>query len=108
MIGVDIRKENRAASSLVRLKKRAVVIVLPERDTPGIIDKACERPIQIASFNVIECIVRISRFLSAKYPCEARRQMLNLDLPIQKATGLVQDVLNWKNGQKFPQSLDNT
>ena len=66
MIGVDIRKENRAASSLVSVKKRAVVIVLPERDTPGIIAKACERPIQIASFKVIVFNVRTSRFLSAK------------------------------------------
>ena len=44
IIGVDNRKENRAASSRVSPKKSPLAMVMPERETPGIIANACERP----------------------------------------------------------------
>ena len=36
MAGIDRRNENRAAASLVRPENRPPVIVVPERDDPGI------------------------------------------------------------------------
>ena len=40
MIGVESRKENRAADSLSRFLQRAAVIVAPDLETPGIIARA--------------------------------------------------------------------
>ena len=47
MIGVAIRKEKFAASCRSRRRKRAVVMVEPERDTPGMI--ASDRRLKAAS-----------------------------------------------------------
>ena len=42
--GIPRRNENLAASFLLHPDKRAIEIVAPERDTPGIIAKACAIP----------------------------------------------------------------
>ena len=44
MMGVDSKNENLAAPSLVRPISSPVVIVIPERETPGRIASACEIP----------------------------------------------------------------
>ena len=48
IIGVAKKNENLAAASLVKPKHLAVVIVIPDLETPGIKAKACEHPIIIA------------------------------------------------------------
>jgi len=40
IIGADSRKENLAAPSLVSPRNNPVVMVIPERDTPGIMASA--------------------------------------------------------------------
>ncbi len=55
--GIPKRKENRAAVSLVIPKNKPAVIVVPERDEPGINAKHCENPTIIESFNVIDSSV---------------------------------------------------
>lgn len=57
MIGVDNRKENLAAVSLVRFLKRPAVIVIPDLETPGIRAIAWAVPINRAS-----AIEDLSRF----------------------------------------------
>ena len=47
--GVERRKENLVAASRVNPRNRPVVIVMPERDTPGKSAKACALPMMIAS-----------------------------------------------------------
>ena len=44
--GIPKRKENFAASPLSQPDTKAVEIVIPDLETPGIIAKACERPIK--------------------------------------------------------------
>ena len=44
MMGVESKKENLAAASRVRPRARPAVMVTPERDTPGMMAKAWERP----------------------------------------------------------------
>ena len=44
MIGVDSKNENLAAPSLVRPFRSPVVIVIPERETPGIIARTWDMP----------------------------------------------------------------
>lgn len=90
-IGVERRNENLAASSLERPENNPVVIVIPERDTPGIIAKACDKPIKklllksisstftlllyflFAMYNIIPIIISIvpirPRFLKAVSAC---------------------------------------
>ena len=51
--GVDNKKENLAASSLVKENHLAAVMVMPARETPGINAKAWAVPIKIASPKVI-------------------------------------------------------
>ena len=46
MAGMPKRKENLAASPLSQPDTKAVEIVTPDLETPGIIAKACERPIR--------------------------------------------------------------
>ncbi len=53
MIGVESRKLKRAAASRVKLRNRPPVMVMPERDTPGMTAKACKTPTVIASVSVI-------------------------------------------------------
>ncbi len=53
MIGVYIKKEKRAALYLVKPSNNPTVIVIPERDTPGIIASAWETPIHMAVEKVI-------------------------------------------------------
>ena len=49
MPGTASRNENRAAPSRVRPSVRAIVMVTPERDVPGISASACAQPISSAS-----------------------------------------------------------
>ena len=44
MIGVESRKLKRAAASRVKLRNKPPVIVIPERETPGITANACNTP----------------------------------------------------------------
>ena len=44
MMGVESRKEKRAAVSRFILRKRPAVMVTPERETPGITASACATP----------------------------------------------------------------
>src|SRR6266481_1131955 len=60
MIGAAIKNEKFAASSRRSPKARAAVMVTPERDTPGTIANACERPMRKASKTVISPLLRIS------------------------------------------------
>jgi len=47
MIGIDIRNEKRAASSLEYPKAKADVMVIPDLDVPGISANACDNPIRV-------------------------------------------------------------
>ena len=62
-MGTDIKNENLTAVSRSNPNKRPVVIVMPERDVPGINANICENPIINASFVFIELI---SRYLLPK------------------------------------------
>ena len=45
IVGMERRKEKANASDEEIPKRRLAVIVVPERDNPGRIARACERPI---------------------------------------------------------------
>ena len=51
--GIPMRKENLAAVCLSIPENKAEVRVMPDLETPGIIEKACEIPINITSLNLI-------------------------------------------------------
>ena len=53
IIGVASKKEKRAASFLDNPKNNAAAMVIPERDTPGIIANACAKPIISVIFMVM-------------------------------------------------------
>jgi len=53
MMGVDNKNENLAAPSLVVPVSSPVVIVMPERETPGMIASACDIPIRMLVLKVI-------------------------------------------------------
>ena len=46
IIGMESKKEILALATLVKPKNKAALIVIPERETPGIIAKACAQPIK--------------------------------------------------------------
>ena len=46
IIGIESKKEILALATLVKPKNKAALIVMPERETPGIIAKACAQPIK--------------------------------------------------------------
>ena len=52
-IGVDNKNEYFATDSLFIPNALPVVIVIPERDTPGINANACDKPIRKVCLNVI-------------------------------------------------------
>ncbi len=52
-IGADNIKEYLAEASLDKPSARPVVIVIPERDTPGINASDCDKPIKKVCLNVI-------------------------------------------------------
>ena len=58
IMGTDIKNENLTAELRSSPNKRPVVIVMPERDVPGINANICENPIINASFLFIELIPR--------------------------------------------------
>ena len=47
IIGIESKKEILAPAARLKPSSKAAVIVAPERDTPGIIAKACAQPISI-------------------------------------------------------------
>ena len=51
------RKEKRAAESLSRPRKRAIVIVIPERETPGMRARLCAKPTASASLMPKDIII---------------------------------------------------
>ena len=51
-VGIDNKKEILAASTLLKFKILAAVIVIPDLLTPGIKDKIWKKPINKADFNV--------------------------------------------------------
>ncbi len=61
MPGTASRKEKRAAASRVSPSVRAIVIVTPEREVPGISASACAQPIRIASRQPTEYSSRAAR-----------------------------------------------
>lgn len=60
IVGIESKNENFNASSLLYPKKRADVVVIPLRLTPGIADSICESPIYNASF--IDIFFKVSFF----------------------------------------------
>ena len=67
IIGVDNKKENLAALDLVSPSKSPAVMVMPDRETPGIIASICARPISTLVFKVIPLTsIFCLPFLSAK------------------------------------------
>ena len=59
MVGIDINIEIRAASFLVKPAHKAPVIVIPDREVPGIRAIACHIPNLIASVHVKVSIFRL-------------------------------------------------
>ncbi len=59
------RKEKRAAAVLERPAKSPAVIVMPERDVPGMSATACARPTNTASFHPMRPISLFPGLLSA-------------------------------------------
>ena len=57
-MGTDIKNENLTAELRSSPNKRPVVIVMPERDVPGINANICENPISSASFMPMVFIAR--------------------------------------------------
>ena len=49
MMGVESRNENRAAVGRSRLRNKPAEMVMPLRETPGMMASACAVPISIAS-----------------------------------------------------------
>ena len=107
--GADNKKENRAAWSRLRFKKSPSPIVAPERETPGIMARACARPINIVSFIFKSCIVLFFfPSLSAKQIIipnnprapAIRRGFLNMDSALSSkimpkiAAGMVAMIIN--------------
>ena len=76
-IGADRRKENFAALSLSIFKLLAIVIVIPERETPGKAAAiACDIPIKIDCFKLISLYVNwLLAFLQMKSTKIVKKQM---------------------------------
>ena len=53
IIGIDIKKEKRAAAFRVNPSIKPAVIVMPEREVPGISANACAKPKIIAPFSPV-------------------------------------------------------
>ena len=65
--GSDRRKEKRAAASRLKPRNKAAVMVIPERETPGMSARHWARPIIRANFRVIRSIFhRLAPVVSAK------------------------------------------
>lgn len=60
IVGIARRKENRAAATRENPKHRAQVMVMPEREVPGINASTCATPISIAydAVRLESCLVR--------------------------------------------------
>src|SRR5712672_1035828 len=49
MVGIARKKENSVAAGRDKPRSKPPMMVAPEREVPGIMDKACAKPIQVAS-----------------------------------------------------------
>ncbi len=54
--GIANKNENLIAATMLRPKYKLAVIVIPDRDTPGMIAKHCAQPMNKASLTVIFCL----------------------------------------------------
>jgi len=77
MMGVDSKNENLAAPSLVSPISSPVLIVTPERETPGMIASAWEIPMNIPAPKVIWLI---SIFLALLRSAQYRRMPININI----------------------------
>jgi hypothetical protein len=77
IIGVDNKNENLVAPPLVTLMNNPVVIVIPERETPGIIASVWDIPINIL---VPKVILSISIFLALLRSAEYRRTPITINI----------------------------
>ena len=77
MIGVDNKNENLTAPSLVTPLNSPVVIVIPERETPGIIASAWDSPIKML---VSKVIFLISIFLALLRSAQYRTRPININI----------------------------
>ena len=77
IIGVDNKNENLAAPSLVTPISSPVVIVIPERETPGTIAKAWDIPINIL---VPKVILFISIFLALLRSAQYRKMPISINI----------------------------
>ena len=70
MAGIESKKEKRAALSRDNPNSKPIVMVIPERDVPGINATACARPINIVplkpSFSSDLCAFLLPALTSAK------------------------------------------
>ena len=77
IMGVDSKNENLAAPSLVTPISSPVVIVIPERETPGTIAKAWDIPINIL---VPKVILFISIFLALLRSAQYRKMPISISI----------------------------
>jgi len=77
IMGVDSKNENLTAPSPVTPINNAVLIVMPERETPGIIATACDTPINKLDRKVIWVI---SIFLALLRSAQYRRMPINMSM----------------------------
>lgn len=77
MMGVDSKNENLAAPSLVKPISSPVVIVIPERETPGMIASAWDTPI---SRLVPKVILFIAVFLELRRSAQYRKMPININI----------------------------
>ena len=77
IMGVDNKNENLAAPSLVTPINNPVVIVIPERETPGIIASVWDIPINML---VPKVIFFISIFLALLRSAQYKRMPININI----------------------------
>jgi hypothetical protein len=77
MMGVDNKNENLAAPSLVVPISNPVVIVMPERETPGMIASAWDIPMSIL---VLKVMSFISIFLALLRSAQYRRMPIRINI----------------------------
>ena len=77
MMGVDNKNENLAAPSLVSPISNPVVIVIPERETPGMIASAWDIPM---NRQVPKVIWFISVFLELRRSAQYRRMPISINI----------------------------
>jgi hypothetical protein len=104
MMGVDNRNENRAAPSLVIPVSSPVVIVMPERETPGMIANPCDIPMSIL---VLKVILFIPIFLALLQSAQYRRTPIPINMMAMRAGDrkMVSAFLSSRNPAAAPGTL---